>query len=229
MSFLRSANYCSFDPPLICRRRRARLRDARLYTRIEIGEDEQREQTLLLKDISGEVRENNMQIRAANNAISRLVRSVNIEWIRSLNVDIKRLLQNISLTVSATYEVMLNIQGRLPSHLERRLYQEPFVLEDAHKRFKPIYMDCISSWEAFDAWLEVQFRGLPGHAMVQDVRYVLHESASNRDIQRHRSWDQAFLPGQKIVMCMLFEDRFASSCCPKCNLESPITEVDIEW
>ena len=206
-----------------------RLRDARLCRRIEAGEDGQREQTLLLKSISGQVRENEKQIRAGNTAISRLVASVNIEWIRSLNVDIKGLLQNIYWTVSSTYEVILNIQQRLPSHLERRLYQEPFILEDAHNRFKPVYMDCITSWDVFDAWLEAQFRDLPGLAMVQNQRYVLHESATNRDIQRRRSWDNAFLPGQRIVMCMLFEDSFASSCCPKCYLVSPDTETDIEW
>ena len=210
----------------MCRRHRTRLRDARLYTRIEEG---QREQILLLNNISSQVRENNKQIRAGNTAISRLVGSVNIEWFRSLNVDIKRLLQNIFLTVSTTYEVILNIQRRLPSHLERRLYQAPFELEDAHNRIRPVHMDCITSWEEFDAWLEVRFRDWPGHAMVQNQRYVLHESATNRDIQRHRPWDRAFLPGQKIVMCMLFEERFASSRCPKCDLESPVTEVDIEW
>ena len=213
----------------MCRRHRTKLRDARLYSRIEAGDEAQREQTVLLRNISGQVQENDRQIRAGNAAISRLVGLVNIEWIRNLNIDIKRVLQNISLTVSSTYEVMLNIQGRLPSHLERRLYQEPFVLEDAHNRLKPIYMDCISSWEFFDAWLEVQFRGLPGHEMVQEQRYVLHESATNRDILRHRSWDHAFLPGQKIVMCMLFEDSFASSCCPKCDVETSVTEADIKW
>ena len=230
MSFPRTVtNHRSYDHRLMCRRHRTRLRDVRLYSRFEAGDETQREQTLLLRNISGQVRENDRQIRAGNTAISRLVGSINIEWIRNLNLDIKGLLQNILLTVNSTYEVMLNIQGRLPSHLERRLYQEPFVLEDAHNRFRPIFMDCISSWEFFDAWLEVQFRGLPGHAMVQEQRYVLHESATNRDIQRQMSWDHAFLPGQKIVMCMLFEDSFASSRCPKCDLESPVTEADIEW
>ena len=151
------------------------------------------------------------------------------EWIQSLNFDIKSLLQNILSTASTTYEVILEIQGRLPSHLERRLYQEPFVLEDAHNRIKPVYMDCINSWEAFDAWLEVQFRGLPGHAMVQGQRFVLHESAGNRDIERRCAWVNAFLPGQRIVMCMLFRDRSDSACCPKCSLQSPVTKSDIEW
>lgn len=235
MSFLRNAtSHRSYDPRLTCRRHRTKLRDERLYRRIEINDDGQREHALLLNNISGQVQENNKQVRAGNTAISKIVGSVNIEWIRSFNVDIKRLLQNILLTASATYKVILDIQGRLPSHLERRLYQEPFILEDAHKRVKPVYMDCISSWEAFDVWLEFQFRDLPGpgHSMVQNQHYVLHESDRNRDIQRRCSWEHAFLPGQKIVMCMLFQERFDSldsPCCPKCFLESPVTEADTEW
>ena len=230
MSFLRNAtSHSNYDPRLTFRRHRTKLRDEILYRRIKIIDDGQREQTLLLNSISGQVQENNKQIREGNTAISKIVGSINIEWIRSFNFDIKRLLQNILLTVSATYEVILDIRGRLPSHLDRRLYQEPFLLEDAHKRLKPVYMDCINSWEVFDVWLEFQFRGLPGHAMVQDQHYVLHDSAKNRDIQRRCSWEHAFVPGQKIVMCMLFEERFDSSCCPICFLESPVTEADIEW
>ena len=218
----------SYDHRLIYRRQRTRLRDERLYTRIEIGENGQRKQTLLLDTISAQVQENNKQICAGNTAISKLVGSINIEWIRKMNV-IKTALQNIFLKVSATYEVLLDVQGRLPSHLERRLYQEPFILEDAHSRFKPVYMDCINSWEAFDAWLVVQFRGLPGHEMVQDQRFVLHESATNRDIQRRCAWENAFLPGQKIVMCMLFSEESSSKGCPKCFLDSPVMASDIEW
>ena len=210
-------------------RHRTKLRDKRLYTRIEVSEDRQRKQTLLLNSINGQVQENNRHIRSGNTAISRLVGSINIEWIQSLNVDIKRFLQNILSTASKTYDVILDIQGRLPNHFERRLYQEPFVLVDAHNRLYPVYMDCINSWEAFDAWLEVQFRGIPGHAMIQDQGFVLHESATNRDIQRRCPWINAFLPGQRIVMCMLFRDQSDSACCPSCSLESPVTDSDIEW
>ena len=138
-------------------------------------------------------------------------------------------MQSITVTASAIYRVVIDIQGRLPSHLERCLYQNPFILEDAHTRRKPIYMDCINSWDAFDAWLEVQFRGLPGHAMVQHKLYVLHDNSTNTDIDPFRPWEMAFLPGQRIVMCMLFLELFASSRCPRCSLESPVTESDIEW
>ena len=205
------------------------MRHEKLQAQIENGEETQRQHSLVLKDIQDEVHETSQQTQAGNASIAEFIKAFTVEGIGNLSTNIMTLMQNIFSTASATYKIILDIQNRLPSHLERRLYQEPFILQDAHQRIKPIYMDCINSWDAFDAWLEVQFRGVHGHTMVQDKRFVLHDSARNRDIQRDCPWDFAFLPGQNIVMCMLFIGDYSHSACPDCLHPSPDKASDIEW
>lgn len=53
-------------------------------------------------------------------------------------------------------------QAGLPSALERSLIQEPFILEDAIGRITPVSLQFINSWDAFQAVLEVRFRGIQG-------------------------------------------------------------------
>ena len=211
-----------------------KLNDGKLHARLVSSEKKaeisSQEQQLLLNEIKDQLHGNNEQVRAGNAVTSKLVESLHIDWIRSLGLKLMKFTQGIFVTTFATYKVVLDIRGRLPSHLERCLHQEPFLLEDSHGRIWRLYLDCINSWDAFDAWFEVQFRELQGHNRVQDKDYVLHESAANRDIQRRSPWQSAFLPGQRIVMCMLFADYTGSTCCPKCFLESTAAiDSDIKW
>lgn len=235
MSTLRDQIRHRYCGPLLTQQSHlTKLNDEKLHARLESSEEKVaisiKEQRFLLNEIKDQLHENNNQVRAGNAVTSKIVGSLRVDWIRSLSLDIKKFMQGIFVTTFATYKVVLDIRGRLPSHLERCLYQEPFVLEDSHGRIKPVHMDCINSWDAFDAWLEVQFRDLQGFTRVQNRDYVLHESAANRDIERRRPWETAFLPGQRIVMCMLFIDYTDSTCCPKCFLESPVTkDSDIKW
>lgn len=211
-----------------------KLNDEKLHARLVSSEKKaenlSQEQQLLLSEIKDQLQRNNEQVRAGNAITSKIVETLRADWIQSLSFNLKRLMQGILVTTFATYKVVLEIRGRLPNRLERSLYQEPFLLEDSHGRIKPIYMDCISSWPAFDAWLEVQFCDLQGHKRVQNKDYVLHESAANRDIERRSPWENAFLPAQRIVMCMIFVEDTGSICCPKCFLKSPTAkDSDIKW
>ena len=187
-------------------------------------------QRCLLKDIKDQLHENNRLIRAGNTVTAKIMESLRLEWVQNLSLEFKRVIQSIFHTPLLTCKIIRDSRGRPPSHLERCLYQEPFVLEDSHGRIKPIYMDCINSWDAFHAWLDVQFRGLHGHQMVQDKGYVLHEAAANRDIELGRPWESTFLPGQKIVMCTIIVDYTDSICCPQCFLDSPVPyDAEIKW
>ena len=201
----------------------------------------------------------------------QITHSLRLDWTtpQSLNPFINSCLQTILIASATIYKLFLliNIRGHSSSssspssshhhHLERQCLthqrQEPFLLEDSHGRIKPIYMDCITSWTVFDAWLEAQFRDLPGYSRVQKGAYVLHDSVANRDIDRGRrgrggggAWESVFLPGQRIVMCMIFDvsesnpsspsststsTRSHSRCCPKCQNElSPAgVDCDAKW
>ena len=205
-----------------------------LHARLESVNEEvlisREEQQCLLKDMKDQLRENNRLVRAGNTVTAKIMESLRLEWIQSLSLEVKKVMQSIFITPLLTYKIFRDSQGRLPSHLERRLYQEPFVLEDSHGRIKPIYMDCINSWDAFHAWIDVQFRELHGHKLVRDKDYVLHEEAVNRDIELGRPWESAFLPGQKIVMCMIIVDYTDALCCPQCFLDlSNPYDAETKW
>jgi hypothetical protein len=119
----------------------------------------------------------------------------------------------------------------LPSQLERSLYQELFILEDAIGRMTPVHMQFVSSWEAFDAVLEMRFRNMQGYRKVLDKEYVFQERAAGRVIDRSRSFEATFLPGQKIVMTMLFNETGGSATsCPRCQSTSDqLQDSDIQW
>ena len=93
----------------------------------------------------------------------------------------------------ATYNAIMDMRGQLPSHLERSLFQEPFILEDGIGRIAPVHMQFITSWEAFDSVLEMRFRGMQGHQMVQNKEYVIQENATRREIGRSHPWVRIFL------------------------------------
>ena len=121
----------------------------------------------------------------------------------------------------STYNAVVDIRGRLPSQLERVLYQEPFILEDGIGRIAPVHMQFICSWEAFDSVLELRFRNMQGYTMVQNKEYVIQESSTRREIDRSFPWEASFLPGQKVVMSMLFNDTTSSTTsCPRCQFSS---------
>ena len=216
------------------RRYLTNLKDEKLHARLESSEERTaatiQEQRSVLDEIKDQLDENDKRIRAGNAMTSKIIESLGLDWIRSLGLDIKKFMQAIFMTTFATYRAVADIQGRLPSNLERCLYQEPFVLEDSHGRIKPVYLDCINSWDAFNAWLEVQFRGLKGHMKVQRNQYVLHDIAANRDITHQCPWETAFLPGHRVVMCMLFVEEVDSSLCPKCFSKSPaVKDSETKW
>lgn len=209
-------------------------KDEKLHARLESSEEKTavtvQEQRLILGEIKDQLDESDKQIRAGNAMTSKIIDSLGCDWIRSLSLDIGKFMRAIFMTTFATYKAVADIQGRLPSNLERCLFQEPFILEDSHGRIKPVYLDCINSWDAFDAWLEVQYRGHFGHEMVQNKVYVLHDVAANRDITYECPWETAFLPGHRVVMCMLFPEHLGVKFCPKCFSDSSTLEdSEIKW
>ena len=120
-------------------------------------ETSSQEQQRLLDDVKNQLEENNQQIRAGNASIQKLSEVLRLDWIRQLGNDLKTFMRKIFVMNIATYKAILDIRGCLPSHLERSLYQEPFILEDAIGRIAPVHMQFINSWEAFDSVLELRF------------------------------------------------------------------------
>jgi hypothetical protein len=78
-------------------------------------------------------------------------------------------------------------------------------LEDAIGRIAPVHLQFVTSWDAFNAVLEIRFRDLQGFKKVKDKQYGLRNKATKRDVEQTRPWQRAFLPGQRIEMSFFFD------------------------
>lgn len=127
--------------------------------------------------------------------ITRVIES--LSWIQKACVDFRVKMRHLLSINTATYKTVLAIQSGLPTPLERTLIEEPFILEDAIGRIAPVHLQFIDSWEAFQAVLELRFRGLQGHEKILRQEFVLQEHATGREVLRSSPWHGAVLPGQK--------------------------------
>ena len=116
------------------------------------------EQQLLLGIVKDKLEENNKQIRAGNAVTLKLSEALRLDWVRQLGTELKSFMQKVFVMNVVTYKAILDVRRCLPSHLERSLYQEPFILEDAIGRIAPVHMQFITSWEAFDSVMRLRFQ-----------------------------------------------------------------------
>lgn len=216
---------------LIYARNQTRLNDKNLQNRLNHAEASSRDQIVLLADVKGQMDDVSKHTEANSLAVTKLTEALRLDWIRQLGRELKSFMRKIVVTNLAIYKAVSEIRGCLPSQLERSLYQEPFILEDGIGRVAPVHMQFISSWEAFDSVLELRFRGVQGYEMVRDRRYVIQENATKREIDRSRTWEAAFLPGQKVVMSMIFDAAASSTAsCPRCQYPSQEEQSsEIHW
>ena len=164
--------------------------------------------------------------------VTTVKNTLSLEYIRDIGSSLQEFLRGIALTTFATYRLVQDIHGRLPSQLERSTYQAPFELEDACGRVMHISQYTIDSWPAFENWLNFRFRDMEGQVKVRSGRYVLHHRASNTDVSKtsQNVWEKAFLPGQRIVMCMTFLGAASNmQNCPRCQILEPGMDQEIEW
>ena len=105
----------------------------------------------------------------------------------------------------AIYRAVVSLQASLPCHLEKTMFQEPFILEDAIGRMSPVHTQFVDPWEAFGAVLEPRFQKCQGYRKVKNKEYVIQEHATRRDIRRSKPWGISFLPGQRFDMSLIFE------------------------
>ncbi|KAF2445023.1 hypothetical protein P171DRAFT_514070 [Karstenula rhodostoma CBS 690.94] len=187
-------------------------------------------QQALLLDVRGRIDNATQHITQGNISISKIADALRLDWLRQLGTDLKSLMHKVIATNIATYHAIVSIQTVLSSRLERTLIEEPFILEDPIGRIAPVHLQFVTSWEAFNAVLELRFRDLQGFKKVQDKQYGLQEKATRRDIDQTRPWQRVFLPGQRIEMSFIFHSHESSeaanegtdiSTCPGCQTSSP--------
>ena len=189
------------------------------------AEDEMQKQTAIVAEVRDRLKENNKLISGVTTKVFDALR---FDWFRQLGSELKTMMNKIFRTNLATYEAVVSIQRVLPSHLERSMFRDPFILEDAIGRISPVHMDFINSWEAFDAILRLRFQDVQGFKKVQKKEFVLQEHATKREIKRTRPWECAFMPGQRVDMSLVFvkkasveqSEEIPSTSCPNCRAVS---------
>jgi hypothetical protein len=189
-------------------------------------------QDAALLAIGNRLDDTNRMISAGNATTSRIADALRLDWLRQLGSDLKGFMHRIMAMNIATYHAVVSIQSTLPGRLERSLSEEPFILEDAIGRIAPVHLQFVTSWEAFNAVLEIRFRDIQGFQKIKERQYGLQEKATRREIDQSRPWERSFLPGQRVEMSFIF-DATDDECpkdptkvtCPGCFTQSDTTSV----
>jgi hypothetical protein len=182
-------------------------------------------QDAILVSINDRLEDTNRLINSGNSVTAKIADALRLDWLRQLGTELKGYMRRIIAMNVATYHAVISIQSALPSRLERGLIEEPFILEDAIGRIAPVHLQFVTSWDAFNAVLEIRFREIQGFHKIKRKQYGLQDKATKRDIEQSRPWQRAFLPGQRIEMSFLFdtpekEGSMSDVTCPGCQITS---------
>ncbi|KAH7085738.1 hypothetical protein BKA63DRAFT_402029 [Paraphoma chrysanthemicola] len=182
-------------------------------------------QDAMLITINERLESTNRLINSGNAVTTKIAEALRLDWLRQLGTELKEYMRRIIAMNIATYHAVISIQSSLPGRLERGLIEEPFILEDAIGRIAPVHLQFVTSWDAFNAVLEIRFREMQGFQKIKKKQYGLQEKATKREIEQSRPWQRAFLPGQRIEMSFLFDTQDPESgvdkvSCPGCQTTS---------
>lgn len=188
-----------------------------------------------LSRIDSALRDNSRMIAENRTVLDSIIDG--LSWLRQLGSQLTAAMSNVLFINIATYKAVLSLQNMLPSHLERTLIGEPFLLEDAIGRMSPVHLQFINSWSALETVLETRFRGIQGHDKVQSGEYVFQEHRTGLEISWGRNWEGAFMPGQKINMSLVFqrhmpaqETVLTETTCPRCgHTSTKAIDSDVQW
>ncbi|ORX97798.1 hypothetical protein BCR34DRAFT_456510, partial [Clohesyomyces aquaticus] len=192
-------------------------------------------QNAVLLTIQERVEDNNRLITVGDSVTNKIADALRLDWLRQLGTELKGFMRRIIAMNIATYHAVVSIQSALPSWLERGLIEEPFILEDAIGRVAPVHLQFVTSWDAFNAILEIRFKDVQGFRKVREKQYGLQDKVTGRDIEQSRPWQRAFLPGQRVDMSFIFSSQEPGATaseiatCPGCQTPSEkSTDADIQ-
>lgn len=121
-----------------------------------------------------------------------------------------------------SYNILVDLQTRVPREFGPCWIQEPLTLTDALGRVAPIHLELINSWEVLESVLTARFRNVPGERKIKQKEYALQNRGTLMDIDRHVSFEASFLPGRMIDMSMIFKESspLGGQSCPGCGVGS---------
>jgi hypothetical protein len=189
----------------------------------------------MLEQMKNTLNEHTTILEATKSTAGRLVGSMYVgrakPWSPSLTVsrkhflslgtELKALMTRIWTLNFRSYNILLELQTRVPPEFEPCWIQEPLILTDALGRVAPVHLELINSWTVLESVLEARFHKIPGERKIKRREYALQDRSSQLDIERSASFESCFLPGLKVDMSMVFKGGSASGAsCPGCGLES---------
>jgi hypothetical protein len=129
-----------------------------------------------------------------------------------------------------SYKVLLDVQSRVPREFKPCWIQEPVVLTDALGRVAPIHIELCNSWNVFDSVLAARFINQPGQDKVARKEVAFEDRLLGKDVDRSQPFVECFLPGRRIDMSMVFEQKIPCTSCPKCGMRGDcVSERGNKW
>jgi hypothetical protein len=139
----------------------------------------------------------------------------------ALSTELKAFMARIWTLNFRSYNILLDLQTRVPREFEPCWIQEPLTLTDALGRVVPVHLELINSWDVLESVLTARFRNIAGERKVKQGEYALQDRLSMRDIERSQAFEANFLPCRKIDMSIIFCRRQPTgNSCPGCKMES---------
>ncbi|KAH8589052.1 hypothetical protein B0O99DRAFT_677018, partial [Bisporella sp. PMI_857] len=126
-----------------------RTMDARLEGAQRKDNDMNNQQLAILGTIQSMLNENGRQLQIQGTNSSRLMERLN--YCATLGTNLKSLVGRIWTLSFKTYNVMADLQSRIPKEFGPFWIQEPVFLTDALGRVAPIHLELINSWDVFDS------------------------------------------------------------------------------
>ena len=105
-----------------------------------------------------------------------------MDWWRDLGQELKTSVLKIFVAHIATFKAVVDRAGGFPSHLDRRFYQEPYILEDEIGRILSVHMKFVCFWEAFDIDIGKKFCNAQGYRMVLNKQHVILETLTRKNV-----------------------------------------------
>ncbi len=143
------------------------------------------------------------------------------KYFFGLGAELKAFMIRIWTLNFRSYNILLDLQTRVPREFEPCWIQEPLILTDAIGRVAPVHLELINSWEVLESVLAARFRNIPGEKKIKQKEYALQDRGSLRDLERSTPFEACFMPGGRVDMTMIFQGRQGPrNSCPGCGKES---------
>lgn len=153
------------------------------------------------------------------------------KYFISLGAELKAFMWRIWKLNWRSYNILLDLQTRVPREFGPCWIQEPLILTDAIGRVAPVHLEFVNSWEVLESALAARFRNLPGERKIKQKEYALQDRSSLRDLKRNTPFEACFMPGGHVDMAMIFQGtQGRGNYCPGCGKESEgMQSVAVIW